>query len=236
MSYMKRETGDDRGMEPRFICVKPSFGAWLWRAFKRWMGWERRREASLALETPGGTLAMDSIPAACGKDELCEAKRKEEPEMNERRSTMDMVCEALDARGHGYDVRADSSVIRTGFQGRNSRFNVLITAQGEDTRLAVLVHMAPIVPEDRRREMAELVVRANDGLAMGRFDLDMSDGTMAYYASMPVVDGTVTAGQFDDLMYCALTTADCYVLAINRLLYGDDLSPAEVVAEVEMAR
>ena len=103
--------------------------------------------------------------------------------MNERRSTMDMVCEALDARGHRYDVRADSSVIRTGFQGRNSRFNVLITAQGEDTRLAVLVHMAPIVPEDRRREMAELVVRANDGLALGRFDLDMSDGTMAYYAS-----------------------------------------------------
>lgn len=156
--------------------------------------------------------------------------------MNERRPTMEIVCGFLDAREYGHDVSVDGSVIRTGFQGRNGRYRVQITTHGDDTRLDVSVHLAPIVSEDRRREMAEVVVRANYGLALGRFDLDMSDGTMEYYTSMPVADGTITAGQFDDLLFCALTTADRYTPAFNRLLYGDDLSPAEVIAEVEMAK
>ena len=95
--------------------------------------------------------------------------------------------------------------------------------------------MSPIVPEDRRREFAEAVVRANYTLMLGRFDLDLRDGEMEFHNCMPVAGGEITTEQFGDLLYSSIVTADRYARAFYRLLYGDDLSPAEVIAEVEMA-
>ena len=92
-----------------------------------------------------------------------------------------------------------------------------------------------VVPETRRVEMAETVTRANYGLLLGGFQLDMSDGELVFHASMPVPDGAVTCEQFHQLFDASAWSVSTYARAFNRLLYGDDLSPAEVIAEVEMA-
>ena len=156
--------------------------------------------------------------------------------MNEDRLTIEMVSEFLDAKDFGHDICDEDSLIRTGFMGRNGRFYVVLDIQGENGGLGIAVHLSPIVPEDRRKEMAEAVVRANNGLTMGRFDLYMSDGTMEYNSCIPLGDDALTASQFDDFLFCALSTTDRYSPAFYRLLYGDDLSPAEVIAEIEMAQ
>jgi hypothetical protein len=110
-------------------------------------------------------------------------------------------------------------------------------AGGYDPLLVLIaVRIPTVVPDERRSQAAETVVRANYGLLVGCFDLDMRDGTLGFRASLPVVDAVVTQEQFDATWRTALSTTDKYHRAFCRLLYGDDLSPAEVVAEVEMAK
>jgi hypothetical protein len=149
--------------------------------------------------------------------------------------TINLVREFLDANDYGYTVTSDGHCVRIGFQGDHGAFTVLIALQEAPTRLGVFVRIPTVVPEDRRREVAEGIVRANYGLPLGGFDMDMSDGVMTYRASMPIADGTITQEQFEDLLFASLLGADRYFQAFNRLLYGDDLSPAEAIAEVEMA-
>ena len=55
------------------------------------------------------------------------------------------------------------------------------------------------------------------------------------YAGMPTGDDCVSESQVACLFEAAVWTAARYHRAFGRLLYAVDLSPAEVVAEVEMA-
>ena len=100
----------------------------------------------------------------------------------------------------------------------------------------LIVRIAPVVPEERRTQMAEALARANYGLKVGCFQMDMGTGTLSFVAIMPLADGTITAEQFDAVLEGAMCYTDAYFRAFARLLYADDLSPAEVIAEVEMAK
>ena len=86
---------------------------------------------------------------------------------------------------------------------------ITIALYGEQLqRLAVRLRLPLVVPEARRTQMAEVVVRVNDGLDLGRFDLDLSMGRLSCLATMPIADGDVTKEQFDALLVGAMVTTD----------------------------
>ncbi len=149
-------------------------------------------------------------------------------------STIDRVCRFLDADEFAYRLREDNNGIDTGFRGRSGTFSVLISAREQPATLGIFVRIPLVVPEARRPQMAETVVRANYGLSLGSFDLDMSDGALGFRCTMPIGGAAITHEQFRDLLGASLWTVDRYHRAFCRLLFGDDLSPAEVIAEVEM--
>ena len=155
--------------------------------------------------------------------------------MDQASMTMGLVCGYLDAQEWSYRLREDKPALETGVSGETCVFSICITVVGDPANLGVLIYLPMIVPEARRLEMAEAITRANYDLLNGCFELDFSDGELRYRASMPLADGTVTEEQFRELLFYAIAMADQYARAFNRLLYGDDLSPAEVIAEVEMA-
>ena len=83
--------------------------------------------------------------------------------------------------------------------------------------------------------MAETIARANHRVLLGHFALDMSDGELSFRANLLVVDGLPTHDQVGHLLAGSCWAVDRYHRAGIRLVYCDDLSPAEVIAEVEMA-
>ena len=153
--------------------------------------------------------------------------------MEEAREILDQVCGFLDADELGYSVREDAPVIDTAYRGDSAYFKVVIFVRGDV--LAGYVRSLLIVPEDRRKEVAEAITRANTSVLIGGFKLDLSDGDLGFGVSMPIADSTLTHEQFRELLGSAFCAVDRYHRAFCRLLYGDDLSPAEVIAEVEMA-
>lgn len=155
--------------------------------------------------------------------------------MNAEQMTFDQIRAFLDARTVRYYSSGEDRVIQAGFAMPAGRFAVSIHVRGEPTLVFVDVEVPITIPEDRRPQAAETVVRANFGNALGRFELDMSGGHLSFRTSMPAGEEGIGQTQFDCLMNAALWSANRYHRAFGRLVFGDDLSPAEVIAEVEMA-
>ena len=155
--------------------------------------------------------------------------------MGSEAQILEVARSVLEEQGLPCSLRNDGSGVETGFRSSTGVFSAWITARDEPPLLRVVVRIPVVVPEPRRVEMAETVARANYGLLLGGFQLDMSDGELLFQASMPVADAAVTCDQVRHLLDASVWSVSTYFRAFNRLLYGDDLSPAEVIAEVEMA-
>jgi hypothetical protein len=150
--------------------------------------------------------------------------------------TLDLVSAFLDEQEFRYHVCADRPAIEMRITGEHAVFPILIVVFGEEPKrgLGVCVRIPIVVPEKQRVQMAEAITRANYDLNYGCFELDMSDGELDFRTEMPIYDGEVTQRQVSFLVRRAWATADDYTRAFLRLLYAEDLSPAEVIAEVEM--
>jgi len=150
--------------------------------------------------------------------------------------TLELLSEYLDARNMAHAVNEGGRVIETGFTGDTGIFKVSVVLWGDaPLKLLIGVRLPIVVSEKHRPAVAEAITRANFGMGLGCFEMDMSDGCIGFKITMPIADGTVTETQFSSLMLTAMGTADTYFPALLRLIYGDDLSPAEAIAEVEMA-
>jgi len=149
-------------------------------------------------------------------------------------SVIDTFRECLDQLGFGYGGSAEGATLHAEYCGEAGRFPIVIRVNDDATLVFVEVIVPLMVPEGFRPRMAEAVVRANDHLAVGCFELNMSRGQLSFRATIPIDNAPVHRDQARSLVLHSLATADCYFPAFNRLLYGDDLSAAEVIAEVEM--
>ena len=151
-------------------------------------------------------------------------------------SVLDAIAGYMDEEELVYHRRKDAPIIDTGFAGRTGHYRiVLYVGEGPSTILSIVLPIPEVVQEEHRPRMAETVVRANYGLPLGGFELDMSDGEILFRVALPVADGFITREQFLHLLAASSWALDTYSRAFKRLIYGDDLSAAEVIAEVEMA-
>lgn len=148
--------------------------------------------------------------------------------------TLETICSYLDDEGFGYAASSSGGAVQTGFRGKHGLYSVLMTLTGDPLCFVVHVRLPLVVPDDRRADVCETVVRANHGLLIGGFDFHISEGLLLYRAAAPVADADLTREQFRQFLFACLILADRYARAFQRLLFADDLSPAEVIAEVEM--
>lgn len=154
--------------------------------------------------------------------------------MDNAKATFDVLQNYFQDNKYQFSVVGARGVIETLLFGHNGIFNARIGVCEDPTIVSISILLPVVVPEARRTQAAETAVRANHDLLVGCFDMNMANGIVTFRASVPVADAIMTAEQFDATWHTALATTDRYHRAFCRLLYGDDLSPAEVVAEVEM--
>ena len=71
-----------------------------------------------------------------------------------------------------------------------------------------------------REQVVELVARANRGLPIGRFDIDMSDGQVTFHIGHAIASAGLDEDAVGRLFSTALATVDRYFPALMRLMYG----------------
>ena len=80
--------------------------------------------------------------------------------------------------------------------------------------------------------MAEFLTRANYGLIIGNFEMDLTDGEVRYKTGIDVEGDRLSAALVKNLVYANVLTMDQYLPGIMRLIYAD-VSPAEAIVQVE---
>ena len=131
-----------------------------------------------------------------------------------------------------YVEMEDDAGVTLAFRGRNGEWTCYAIAL-EERHQVVFYSLCPVIaPPEKRLLVAEFIARANYGMILGNFELDMRDGELRYKTSIDVEDSRIDAALIRHLVYNNVTIMDQYLpgfLAVIR----DDISPGEAIARIE---
>jgi hypothetical protein len=123
-------------------------------------------------------------------------------------------------------------VLQMGFRGDNGQWTCYAQAREEQAQF-IFYSVCPVnAPEDKRPAIAEFVTRANYGLFIGNFELDLDDGEIRFKTSVDVEGDRLSTMLVRQLTYTNIVMMDTYLPGIMKVLYGDT-SPGEAITEIE---
>jgi len=138
----------------------------------------------------------------------------------------------LDLDDWKYDCDEEKQVIKSGVKSENGSYKILFVSR-EDKDQYLIYAIAPVeVPEKDRSKICEFFARANYGLMIGNFELDMNDGEMRYKVSVTLEDAGLTHGMVSSMLKYCISTMDKYYREIMNVIYGS-ISPEEAIRHVE---
>jgi hypothetical protein len=118
------------------------------------------------------------------------------------------------------------------FTGDHGSYRLVVHWDQKAQRLLVRVPTITTVPQDKRHATAVLINLINWRLALGNFEMDPSDGEVAFRASIVVADGRLGELQLDAMCFASLFTADRFMPAFQRVIFAE-ASPEAAFAAVE---
>ena len=123
-------------------------------------------------------------------------------------------------------------VLQMGFRGENGQWTCLAQAREEQSQF-LFYSLCPVnAPEDSRPAVAEFLTRANYGLFIGNFELDLDDGEIRYKTSIDVEGDHLSPALVQQLVYANVFTMDRYLPGMMGVIYGH-ISPEDAIAQVE---
>lgn len=149
-------------------------------------------------------------------------------------SLSDIVQQFFDEDDWAYVQLSDPSILQLAFQGSAGRWTCLAQCNDADAQVVFYSLCPIIVPEANFGVIAELLMRANDGLIIGNFELDFTRGEIRYKTSLDVEGDRLTPALMRRLVYANVQTLDTYLPSIMAVLEGQ-CSPTEAIAQVEQS-
>ena len=132
----------------------------------------------------------------------------------------DRLIKWFEDEGWPLDRHDDESWFRSAFAGTSATIGLVGQAR-EDLDIALLYSVPPLrVPEEKRNEVAIFLTRANYGLLIGNFELDMDDGEVRYKTSIDVEDDELSAALIAGLVRANCATTDRYFTGLVAIVHG----------------
>jgi hypothetical protein len=145
---------------------------------------------------------------------------------------LDTAIEFLRQQGWSFIQLDGQAVLEFRFTGSTASWNCYVQSKEPQARL-ICYSVAPRpAPEARCMAMAELVARANYGLVIGNFELDMEDGEVRYKTSIDVSGASITVALIRTLVHVNVRAMNHYLPAIEAVIDGAP-SPRALIAELE---
>ena len=134
--------------------------------------------------------------------------------------TIDALIYYLTSRECCYDFDKEKAVLHAGLEGENAKWRYL--ACQDDAGRFVMVSLLPLkAPEARRAACAELLVRINAKIGFGHFDLDFSDGELAFRTVVPIAaKSRLMVGVIEHVIRGHHILVDQFLPAISALLFA----------------
>jgi hypothetical protein len=143
------------------------------------------------------------------------------------------VVEQFFTEDEWYYVRLNGqTLLQVNFTGKNGRLNCFAQTN-EEQFIFFFYTICPVnVPEERRLLVAEFLTRANYGLKVGNFEIDMDDGEARFKTSIDVEKSELNRALVSNLVYANVWTMDRYLPGILSVTYGNE-SPRQAIDKIE---
>lgn len=128
-------------------------------------------------------------------------------------------------------AESDPDVLESAFEGTSTVWPVRIHVFEEDVRAVFVSAFPAMVPDDARAAVGEFCNRANFGLAIGNFELDVDGGEVRFRTSIDAEGTTPTPELVRNAVVANVLTMDRYVPGLLAVLQGVD--PADAVEDCE---
>ena len=128
-------------------------------------------------------------------------------------------------------AEADGGVLETAFEGSATVWPVRVHVFEEDVRAVFVSAFPAIVPDEQRAAVGEFCNRANFGLAIGNFELDVDGGEVRFRTSIDAEGTEPTPELVRNAVVANVLTMDRYVTGLLAVLNGTD--PADAIGDCE---
>ena len=115
--------------------------------------------------------------------------------------------------------------------GHHGQWTAIFDLREDDEQLLVYSVIAVNIPEERRNSVALYLTRANNGLAIGNFEMDLDNGDVRFKTSIDVEEAELSDALIDHLFLANVVSADRYLPGIHAVAAGEDPVSAADSAE-----
>lgn len=143
------------------------------------------------------------------------------------------VLEFFQSEDWPYSRLEGQTVIRLVSTAANSRWNCFAQAREEQRQFIFYSVYPDNAPEERLAVVSEFLTRANFGLMIGNFELDLDDGEIRFKTSIDLKEASLTPGLLKQLVYPNVVTMGRYILAIQMVIQGHQ-SPLEAINAIDL--
>lgn len=141
----------------------------------------------------------------------------------------------LDAEGFSVTELPDRPALAFRFATEEHAFGAMAVAR-EAAQQAIFYAYAPfVVPPSRRPVVASFLHRANYGLLLGNFELDLDDGEVRFKASVDLEGLKPERAALHNLLAVGLLAMDRYLVGLAAVVF-DGLDDAAALLLVEEGR
>jgi hypothetical protein len=126
----------------------------------------------------------------------------------------------------------DNYVYRAYFVGHNGEVTCFAQVRVDLEQFIFYVVMPVRAPANMRSAVAEYITRANYGLRIGNFEMDVDDGEVRYKSSIDFEGVELTPGLIRNTIYPAVQTMDRYLPGVLSVVFGGK-SAEEAITTIE---
>jgi len=150
-------------------------------------------------------------------------------------SAYEQLIEHFEKRGLKHTQHPETQAVVASFGGHAGSYRVLGRV-GDDRQLFQVFGLTPFrVPEGSRAAIAETIARANYGLMLGKFELDLDDGELRFQVAHILTSDMLDDNVIERMIGVTLSMLDMYLPAFLSVIYGNEL-PRLAVRCVEAGR
>lgn len=156
----------------------------------------------------------------------------QEPEGKTSCTLLAIAINFFETDGWPFAQLEPKTTLQLAFQGNNGQWSCYATTN-EARQEFVFYSLCPAnPPEPKRLAMAEFLTRANYGLTLGNFEMDLDSGEIHFKTSIDVEGDRLSSALVQRLVYTNVAIFDHYLPGIMAMIYNDT-SPQEAIALVE---
>lgn len=126
----------------------------------------------------------------------------------------------------------DRKIIESGIAGANGKFNFTVMLWRKREQVVIRSFLPVSVPEDKRPAIAEYITHANYGTIIGGFEMDFSDGEVAYKTSLDFENDRLSVALLRQMIRCNFSTFNRYWPGFFKVIYAS-ADPAGAIKEIE---